>query len=944
MKRADPLGRPDADPGNQEPGRLAARTAATLTRFLLFLYPPSFRNDVRDALVGDVRRRAKELRVSRGPVRVGVWLARLGTSLLANAFAAWGEELIPGWRRAPGRRRTRSERIAGGEPSLRGRGFRTGSSTFSWLDLKLALRMLVKHPSLTLTGGLGIAVAITIAVGFFAVAHSRFYPTISLSEGDRLVGLENWDSERSAGVRRSLHDFFLWREEMKVVEDMTAFRTVARNVIAEDGSVELAWVAEITPSGFRLARVPPLLGRSLVEGDAAPDAAPVIVIGFDVWRSRFASAPDIVGSDLRLGRAVHTVVGVMPDGFAFPVNHGFWTPLRADPSEYVRGEGPSIYISGRLAPGFDLADAQAELTVIGDRMATAFPETHGHFRARVVPYTYMFAGMGANSADDFTSTNFLFSLLLVVVCGNVAILVYARIATRRGEIAVRTALGAGRGRIVAQLFAESLVLSAGAAAVGLVVVKLGLDWVSRTMEVGRNPFWIDYSLSGTALVYVVVLTVLAAAITGILPALQATGRRVHSNLGQFNSGSGLHLGRTWTILIVVQVSMAVAALPIGVSIGLGQVREFATIPAVPVDHFLTAVLDLEQEPFPGEPADSPEHFSKLQTELSQRLEVEPGVLDHSFTFDLPGVGRNGRVAIENDPTASGADAGRQVLRSAVDPDFFRTLDVDVLSGRPFRSGDRDKNAADVVMVNRAFAGRLLGDGDPLGRRIRYVPENPPDPSELGTERWYEIVGVVENIDANLFDNDLIKPRVYRPLKEGEAGAALLVRVAGIEHAALAGRLREIAAALDPTLQVDVVPLAEAYRVYREALNTVALALGVALLSVLLLSAAGIYALMSFAVAQRRREIAIRTALGAQASRLLGDIFGQALRQISLGVALGVGAVLLLDGTAEGELLRGNGGPLLATMVIVMSVVGLFAALGPARRGLLIDPSEVLKGE
>jgi putative ABC transport system permease protein len=912
------------------------RTATILTRVLLLLYPPSFRKDVGNALVGDVRQRAEDLASSRMGVRAGFWLIRLTTSLLANAFAAWVEKLIP------------------------------SIFSLSWLDLKLALRMLVKYPGLTLTGGLGIAVAVAIGVGFFAYADSRFYPTIPLSEGDRLVALENWDQRTTREERRSLHDFVLWRETMKSVEDLAAFRTVARNVIATDGSVELVQVAEITPSGFPLARVAPLLGRSLLEVDAAPGAAPVIVIGFNVWRARFASAPDIVGRDLRLGSTVHTVVGVMPEGFAFPVNHRFWTPLKTDLPEYKRGEGPSIFISGRLAPGLDLADANAELAVIGDRMAAEFPDTHKFLRPEVLPYTYQFAGMSRSSSDDFWAMSGLASLLLVVVCVNVAILIYARTATRLGEIAVRSALGASRGRIVAQLFAESLVLSSGGAAVGLVVVTLALDWARSTMAgAGQSTFWADYTLSGTALVYVVALTVLASVITGVIPALQATGRRVQFNLCHFHSGSGLRLGRTWTTLIVVQVSVACAAIPIAVGLGLFQVRDFFRVPSFPVEQILFARVGLEREP-PVLPA----HFANLQTELSRRLEAEPGVVGHAFTLDLPGVGISGRVAIENDATASATGAIREVLRSTVDLNFFRTFDVDLLAGRPFDAGDRGESPADVIIVNRAFARRVLGDRDALGRRIGYVAENPRDserlrpergaksPSERergwgpasidnepGRERWYEIVGVVENIDANPFGQDLVDPRVYHPMKNVEGSrVGLALRVAGIEHGSLARRLGQIAAEVDPTLEVDVVPLAEYYRVLRAALSTAAAAIGVGVLSVLLLSAAGVYALMSFTVAQRRREIAIRIALGAQPSRLLRGIFGRGLRQVSLGVALGVGMALLVDGTSQGEALRGNGGLLLSGMVIVMSLVGLFAAVGPARRGLQIEPSEALKGE
>lgn len=844
------------------PGGAAVRFATTLARVLLLLYPPSFRKDVGHAVLGDVRRRAREL----AGARAGVWLVRLAASLLFNALAAWGGALSPRKRHV-----------------------------FSWLDLKLALRMLVKYPGLTLTGGLGIAVAIAIGAGFFAIVQSRFYPDIPLSEGDRLVGLENWDSRTTREERRALHDFVLWRAEMKSVEDMAAFRTVRRNLIASDGSVELVKVAEITPSGFRQARVPPLLGRTLLDGDAASGAAPVIVIGFNVWRSRFASAPDVVGRDIRLGDTVHTVVGVMPDGFAFPVWHRFWIPLKIDLSDIKRGEGPSIFISGRLAPGRGLADANAELAVIGERMAAQFPDTHTYLRPEVLPYTYPFAGMSRHSPDGFWGMSVLASLLLVVVCVNVAILIYARTATRLGEIAVRSALGASRGRIVAQLFAESLVLSSGSAAVGLAAVTMLLDKTRLIMaEAGDWNFWGDYTVTGTALVYVVALILLASVITGVIPALQATGRRVQFNLCQFHSSSGLRLGRTWTTLIVVQVSVACAAVPIAVGLGLFQVRDFFRVPGFPVEQILFARVGLEREP-PAQPS----HFANLQAELARK----------------------------------------------VDLNFFRLFDVDLLAGRSFDAGDRGEHAADAVIVNRAFVRRVLGGRDALGRRVRYVPESARKPGDPQAERWYEIVGVVENIDANPFGPNLVDPCVYHPLKNLEGTrVGLAVRTAGIDQGSLARRIGQIAAGIDPALEVEVIPLAERYRLLRTALSIAAAAIGIGVLSVLLLSAAGVYALMSFTVERRRREIAIRMALGAQRGRLLGDIFRNALRQISLGVVIGVGVALLIDRSADGEALRGNGGLLLSVMVVVMTLVGLCAALGPARSGLRIAPSEALKSE
>ena len=889
------------------------RAATTLARALLLLYPSSFRQDVGGALVGDVRRRAREL----AGARLVFWMGRLALSLVVNAGAVWGGALI--------------------------RGLAT-VSMFSWLDFKLAIRMLVKYPGLTLAAGLGLAVAVAVGVGFFALIQWRFYPVIPLSEGHRLVGLSHWDRRADTEAPRSLDDFKVWRGEMKSVEDMAAFRTVTRNVIGQDGSVELVQLAEITPSGFRLARVPPLMGRSLRDDDAAPGAAPVIVIGADVWRARFASAPDVVGRGIRIGGTVHGVVGVMPDSFAFPINHHYWIPLSTDPAQYATGHGPAIFVAGRLAPGFDMDGAQAELAVIGNRLAAERPATYGHLRPEVLPYAYINTGMTRRSASGAWAMSVFAGLLFVVVCVNVAILVHARTATRLGEIAVRSALGASRGRIVAQLVAESLVLAAVSGAVGLLAVNALFDrmaWQLRLALVVHEEFWQDYRLSASTLAYCAALTALAGVITGVIPAVRATGRRLQASLQPFNRGAGLRLGRTWTTLVVVQVAVASAILPVATALGLFQIRDAFRVFNFPVDEivFASVALPLEQDS-----AADRARFARLRADLAATLDAEPGVMGHSFSLDPPALGTSGRVAIEHESAASQAEAIRDVQRSTVDLTFFRVFDVGRLAGRAFQSADLEEQSSDVVLVNRAFTSRVLGGGDPLGRRLRYVPERPQESSTPAAERWYEIVGVVENIDANPYDRDRVDSRVYHPMKNaGGIAAGLAVRVAGIQPSMFARRLRQIAAGLDPALTVDVVPLADLYRLLRLGLLTAAAAISVALLSVVLLSAAGVYALMSFTVTARRREIAIRTALGAPRGRLLGGILGRALRQISLGVAIGVALALGADASAQGEALGGHTGALLAAVVTLMSLVGLAATLGPARRGLRIEPSEALKG-
>jgi predicted permease len=685
------------------------------------------------------------------------------------------------------------------------------------------------------------------------------------------------------------------------------------------------------------------------------------VIGYDVWQTRFASDPDIVGRDVRLGNAVHTVVGVMPEGFAFPINHRFWVPLRVDPSDYERRQGPGIFVFGRLAPSATLDGAQAELTTVGLRAAAAFPETHERLHPRIVPYTLqLFDDM---MGWEIPFVHFLITTLLVVVCVNVAILVYARTATRVGEIAVRSALGASRRRIVGQLFVEALVLSAAAAAVGLVVARLALKQVDALIEqLLFMPFWFDFGLSSGTVVYVLALTVLTSVIVGVLPAVKATGRQVQAGLQLAMGGSRMQLGGTWTALIVVQVTFAVAVLPMALFLAWTSIQYGIAEPGFAAEEFLTARLVMDWETPPSAEAEAyrlefASGYADRYAELVRRLEAEPAVSDVTFASRVPG--EEMRVLVETDgvsmPTESVSDspvrwgsAGLQVRFNRVDVNLFDVFDVPILTGRRFHSGDLD-TAATAVIVNRTFVQQVLGDDKPLGRRVRYVgiPAGDARPGDVELERWYEIVGVVTD-----FPNAMepgpghTEAKLYHPMAPGQVyGASLALRVQGGTSATFAGRLREITAALDPTLRLDrILPLDDVLRQEQSAWRMGAMAIALVTLSVLLLSATGIYALMSFTVTQRRREIGIRTALGAHPHRILGSIFSRALVQLAIGVVLGALAAALLDRLTGGELGGGEGAVLLPAVAVIMMVVGLLAAVGPARRGLRIQPTEALRAD
>lgn len=830
----------------------------------------------------------------------------------------------------------------------------------SWLDFKLGLRMLFKYPALTLVGGLGLAVSIAVSVGFFAFLSTHVYPTLPLEEGERIVALENRDATTIVGEeRRSLHDFVTWREELRSVEDLGAFRTVGRTLITGEGSPEPVQVAEMTAAGFKVARTPPLLGRYLLDDDEREGAPPVVVIGHDVWQNRFAGDPGIVGREVRLGRTPHTVVGVMPAGFAFPMSHEFWTPLRADPSAFERREGPAIFIFGRLAPGASMQQAQAELDAIGRRTAAEFPETHAQLRPMVMPYTYSLTDIQGTTTWMVVQMQLMMSLLLVVVALNVAVLVYARTAVRQGEITVRTALGASRRRVVGQLFAEALVLSLAAAVLGLALAQVGVGLGNRILEQETTgvPFWTDYSLRPATVLFTVAIAVFAAVIVGVLPALQATGQRLQSDLRQLGGGTGMRLGKTWTLLIVAQVAIAVAALPAAVNLGWNEIQGATSRPTFPAEEFLVTWLGEEEGPLTGgangdDPSEASGRFGARLTEVMRRLEAEPEVAGVTFRANLPG--RSGPLEVEGVPAPTESPAGHPVSSSGAAPGMLDLFDARLLAGRGFEPGDLGAEAS-AVLVNRAFVRQVLGGGEALGRRVRYgahIADEDASPAQqqaegdAAPERWFEIVGVVEDLQANPMDPELVPPQLFYPVApEQVQQASLAIRLRGSDPAAFAPKLRAITAAVDPSLSLGPVrSLADSDRQDQLAVRLVALVIGLVLLSVFLLSAGGIYALTSFTVTRRRKEIGIRTALGAQPRQVLWSVFSRAALQVGVGVVVGIAAAVLIDALTGGELMGGRAGILLPAFGGIMALVALLAALGPARRGLRIEPTEALRAD
>jgi putative ABC transport system permease protein len=811
----------------------------------------------------------------------------------------------------------------------------------SWLDLKLGIRMLWKYPGLSLIGGLAMAVAIAFGTAMLAFFHSQLDSSLPLPEGDRIVALENWDTSKNNEERRAADDLSVWRREMKTVQEIGAFRNVGRNLIVAGRAVEPIRIAEITAAGFGVARTAPILGRPILPTDEVPEAEPVLLIGYDIWQSRFAGDLAVIGRPVRIGATHHTIIGVMPAGFAFPMNHSYWTPLRIEAAHHPPGAGPAIFIFGRLAPGETMASAQAELAPIGQRRGAEYPSTHGHLRPQVLPYTYTLLDIQDVTLWQVAVMQGMISMLLVIVAVNVGILIYARTATRQGEIAIRGALGASRFRIVGQLFVEALVLAVAAGAVGVMMARVALTQGNAIMqsEFGRMPFWLDDRIPPVALLYTAAVIVFAAVVAGILPALQATRYRAASTLRELGGSTGIRLGATWTVLIVAQVGLAVAGLPVIVSEGWREVRQATSAPTFRMEEYMAVRLSLDQEdPPPGVRPDAHRtqvraRLVRLHSEMANRIESDPAVVDVTSATAIPGGEPRARIRTEGSRGGEGLEHEVRVNRIA--EDFFDAFDAAVLTGRVPTVADRN-----AVLVNRTFARRVFGDADPLGRRIQYLR------SEDSTgERWFEVIGIVEDLYTNSLSPEIVSSEIYHPLQAADAvDATFILRMRGGEPAALGDRLRKIATDIEPDVRVGARPMTLVYQQDRLALRLVIGVLGAIMSSVLLLSSAGIYALVSFTVSRRRKEIGVRAALGAEPGRLLRSVFARAAGQIALGLVTGVLTIVVLDTLAEGSLLGGKGKILLPAVSLMMVTAGVLAVVGPARRALRIQPIEALREE
>ena len=778
------------------------------------------------------------------------------------------------------------------------------------------------------------------------------YSQFPVPEGDRVVGIRHYDLDRRGPLRSTVHDYERWMD-LTSLESVGAVRSYSVNVNAEEAGASPVRAAQITASSFDVLRARPLLGRMLDAADEFDGAPDVVLIGETLWDARFARTPDIVGTSVRIGRTSHTVVGVMPADFWFPFSNQIWLPFQARALDFPSGAGPRAFVFGRLADGVAIEDAKVEMAGLTQRWASGDPERLERLVGQVVDMPILLRSRrdeGIWNQPDVVAIQILIFGLLMVVCGNVGTLILARTAARSAEITIRTALGASRGRILTQLFVEALVLAMLATGLGLLCANAFATWLTPLLApYNILPIWADLTLTPRIVAIALGLAALCAVVAGVLPALSATRRGIQANLQRGAArGSSVRFGFGSSLLIVSEIVLSVGFLALGATAMRSVLATQGDGLGFDPERYVVGTLTVPEL----DPMDSPDapdsvawarHVQETQRTFLTRLSEDPSVLGVAMGMNVPGLSTRNRGVILETPPVGFEPVEWDTTIPRVDVSFFAGLHRPILAGRDFNAGDVEGPPGTrhtAVIVNESFVRHVLGGRNAVGQRLRHAPQGTAW-GALDEGEWYEIVGVVGSFGINP-QNSARDAAIYHPLAPGEVNPIqYAVEVAG-DPEAFVRRFRQIAASVEPEATVDSGLLGASIRTESLANGTIFLLVLVFASAAFLLSATGLYALMSFTVSQRTREIGIRAALGASTSDIVSAVARRAAIQVGVGLALGVGWGWVLLNNQDFGFEVGNIPLTLALTAAVAACVCLLACAYPTLRGLRIQPTEALR--
>ncbi len=804
-------------------------------------------------------------------------------------------------------------------------------SALSLLEsLRSSFRRLWKYPALSAVAVLTLALGIGLTTAMYAIVEGTFLRGLPFADADRIVRVERVAADGTPAAAFTAADVRLLRDGQASCDAFASWVGFRLNLGVPGASSESYNAGYATADLFRMTGVQPVLGRAFRSEDERPGAPAVVVLSGELWHQRFGGDPGVLGRVVRISGNPATVVGVMPPGFRFPLNQYFWQPLRLDLAE--RQNYP-LQVVARLRKGVSPPQAGAEFRALGGRLPVP-PGGAPGFHVRIVPFVEAYVDRELRSRQ-WLMLGAIFGVLLIA-CVNVAHLLLARAVDRTPEMAVRSALGAGRWRVASELLAESLVLAAAGGLAGLGIARGAIALYRRLMGNDLVSFWVDIRLDLPVFLFALGLTLLAALVAGALPALHAARSDPGEILKDQSRGStGLRLGRSSRLLAVAEIALSCGLLvPTGLTVkSLAKLARLDL--GFPADRVLTAGVSMDGPAYDGE-ASRRRYFE----ELGRRLTGLPGVRTVAFASVLPLerlVAPTQPVTLE-DRLEKEADAGRPGARwSSVSPQYFQLFGLWLLAGRLFSAADRE-GAPPVAVVSHGFAERFFPGRSPLGKRLRTGGADHP---------WRTIVGVVQDLALGGLDGDPSQPAMYFPWDQVPVwGGAVAIRTVG-PPAELTAALRRQAAAVDPDVPLaGVATLDEVLRGVAEPYTRAGALFGLLGGCALLLAAVGLYGVMAFAVARRTREIGVRMALGARAADVRRLVLRSGLAQLGVGVALGLFLAAALARLLAVSLfqVRPWDPAVFVLAPAVLIAAGLLACLLPAARAARVDPMESLRAE
>jgi putative ABC transport system permease protein len=795
--------------------------------------------------------------------------------------------------------------------------------------------MLLKQPGFTVIAVIALALGIGANTAIFSVVNAVLLEPLPFPNPDRLMIV--YESRLDRGASRSAvsyPNFVDWRDQNHVFERMSTYRT-SDFILTGDGDPARIQGAVVNADLFPLLGVTPILGRPFLPDEDKPgDSGRVVLLSHRLWQTRFNSDPSVIDRSLVLGGKNYTVVGVMPEGFQFPIGSDpvdLWSTVSIDSFMFEQRGAHYMHVIARLKPDVSLEGAKAEMDGIAANLERQYPDDNSHRGVNIVPALESMIG------DVRPALLILLGAVgcvLLIGCANVANLLLARATTRHKEVAIRAALGASRWRVVRQLLTESVLLSMAGGALGLLVAMWGTD-VLVALSREDIPRAAQIGLDGRVLGFTFLVSILTGLIFGLVPALHSSKTELTEALKEGGRGSteGARRNRLRAVLVVGEVAVAIILLA-GAGLLIQSLRRLQQVdPGFNPNNVLTFSIGLPEVKY------KPEQQVQFYRQLQTRIDSLPGVKSSSGGYPLPMGGDRMRVTFETEgrPIPKGELPATEIRTIGLD--YFRTLGIPLIKGRDFTERD-DEKAPAVIIVNEAFARKFFPGEDPIGKLIKPGISAGDEESPMR-----EIVGVVGNVRHMSLSAET-DPEAYEPHAQLTFDMAVLVRTE-TDPLSIAGAVQSEIRAMDKDLPAYNIKTMDQYlaaSVAHPRFNTLLLTLFAGM--ALLLTAVGLYGVMSYSVNQRTHEIGIRMALGANRSDVLKLVIGQGMTLTAIGVSVGLTGAFFLTRLLENFLFGVNSTDpaTFAAIAMLLVAVALLACFIPARRATKVDPMVALRYE